>query len=124
MNFYVIPNRKQTEMKKFCYPFIFISVLAVFLGCSSDSNDTDTEIIQPPVTAVDTTANRLRTGDSANDLLSNTEFDKIRVEIAYVSGFRPTSEAMTGFWAASFSAFGKTFCFHSAFPQLSVGVAL
>ena len=86
-------------MKKWCFPLIVLSVLMVFFGCSSDSNGNDDDSIRPPVTAVDTTANRLGTGDSANDLLSNADFDRLRVEIAYVTGFRPTSEAMTGFTA-------------------------
>ncbi|PKA97299.1 hypothetical protein B0O79_0953 [Flavobacteriaceae bacterium MAR_2009_75] len=68
--------------------------LGLMLGCSSDTLDGDTtEQIRP----VDKTANLQGTGDSARDLLSNDNFSKLKIEIAYVDGFRPTQEAMDGF---------------------------
>jgi hypothetical protein len=80
-------------MKNFFLPLVPILLPMLFLGCSTDSNDDGP--IRP--TAVDTTANLQGTGDSANDLLSNATFSKLRVEIAYVKGFRPTQAAMEEF---------------------------
>ena len=65
--------------------------LTVIISCSKDSNDTS-----DPNT-VNQSANYKTTGDSANDILSNTTFDKLLIEIAYVSGYRPTAIAMTDF---------------------------
>lgn len=73
-----------------------VLILGLFIGilsCSKGSNNDD----DPLPKAVDKTANLLATGASANDILSNDSFDKLLVEIAYVSGFRPTVEAMTDF---------------------------
>ena len=71
----------------------FIGILLATISCSK-SSDSDTDNLP---TAVDKTANLLATGDSANDILSNDSFDKLVIEIAYVSGFRPTPSAMTQF---------------------------
>ena len=46
---------------------------------------------------VDKTANLQATGDSANDILSNDNFDKLLIEIDYVKGLKPTDEAMNNF---------------------------
>lgn len=81
-------------MKK-TYFTTFVLFLGLFLGCSSDSNDDTPD--KPKV--VDKTANLQGTGDSANDLLSNDKFTKLKIEIAYVDGFKPTQEAMDGFVA-------------------------
>ncbi|MGB5436436.1 MAG: hypothetical protein WBM98_11155 [Maribacter sp.] len=67
--------------------------LTVIISCSKDSNDTE-----DPKT-VNHSANYKASGDSANDILSNTTFDKLLIEIAYVSGYRPTAIAMTDFVA-------------------------
>lgn len=79
-------------MKTFKHIF-FIGILLAATSCSK-SSDSDTDNLP---TAVDKTANLLATGDSANDILSNDSFDKLLIEIAYVSGFRPTLSAMTLF---------------------------
>jgi hypothetical protein len=39
----------------------------------------------------------LATGASANDLLANTNYSNLLIEIGYVSGFRPTAEAIATF---------------------------
>ncbi|MCL6265023.1 hypothetical protein [Flagellimonas myxillae] len=66
--------------------------LVVVLSCSKDSDDS------PPSNGnVDKTANLQVTGSSANDILSNTNFDKLVFEIVYVDGFRPTTTAITNF---------------------------
>ena len=68
--------------------------LVLLIGCSKSSNEPDAVEPDPPI---DKTANLQGTGDSANDILSNTDFDKILIEAAYVTGFRPTQEAMDNF---------------------------
>ncbi len=60
------------------------------MGCSKNSDDNaDENLIN-----IDKTANLLGTGDSANDLLSNDKFTKLKIEIAYVTGYRPTAAAL------------------------------
>ncbi|SNZ01647.1 hypothetical protein [Flagellimonas pacifica] len=70
---------------------IFYSLLGLglILACSKDSDDA------PLTQNVDKSANLLATGASANDILSNTSFDKLLIEIAYVSGFRPTPTSIS-----------------------------
>ncbi|HZJ20026.1 MAG TPA: hypothetical protein VFD35_06700, partial [Pricia sp.] len=82
-------------MKKKCFPLFYLLALVLVLGCSTDSNDNGPEI--PKV--VDKTPNLQGTGDSAVDLLSNETYTNLRIEIAYVKGFRPTQEAMDEFAA-------------------------
>ncbi len=77
------------------YKSFLLTVLIIFtVSCSK--NSTVSEDDQTPKT-VDKAANLLATGDSANDILSNDNFDKILIEIAYVTGFKPTESAMTLF---------------------------
>ncbi|WP_300025852.1 hypothetical protein [uncultured Maribacter sp.] len=71
---------------------LFLGILAVAISCSKNSSDDES-----PETRVDKSANLLATGDSAKDILSNENFDKLLIEIAYVTGFKPTDEAMTDF---------------------------
>jgi len=78
-------------MKNF-HRFLTFALCAVLLACSKSDSNEETE-----AKAVDRRANLKTTGDSANDILSNTNFDKLLIEIAYVSGFRPTSTTMTQF---------------------------
>ncbi|MFD0796741.1 hypothetical protein ACFQZJ_04660 [Maribacter chungangensis] len=69
--------------------FAFCTLL---LACSAtDTNGED----EPKV--VDRTANLKTTGDSANDILSNANFDKMLIEIGYVRGFKPTETAISQF---------------------------
>ena len=63
---------------------------SLFLGCSKDSNDSDT-------IKVDKTANLKGPGDSANDLLSDTNFKNLVIEIGYVTNFAPTESAISNF---------------------------
>lgn len=67
---------------------LLCSVLLI-MGCSKKSDDTPAEQIKP----VDKTANLLGTGESAHDILANDNFNKLKIEIAYVTGFKPTTEA-------------------------------
>lgn len=74
---------------------IFLVVMIVFaVSCSKSSSGSDDE---PTSTKVDKKANLLATGDSANDILSNENFNKILIEIGYVTGFKPTTGAIAKF---------------------------
>lgn len=68
----------------------YVLVLSVLLptACSKNSDN------GPESVPIDKTANLKGTGESANDILSNDNFDKLIIEIGYVTGFRPTDEAM------------------------------
>ena len=74
---------------------LIIGLTVLTVSCSKNSSDTDDET--KTLTAADKKANQLATGDSANDILSNTNFDKLLIEIGYVEGFKPTASAMTQF---------------------------
>jgi hypothetical protein len=69
--------------------------LSLVMACNKTSDDTTDE----PSTLIDKSANLLTTGKSANDILSNEKFTKMKVEIAFVSGFRPTQETINEFVA-------------------------
>ncbi|NAY92991.1 hypothetical protein GTQ34_13790 [Muricauda sp. JGD-17] len=73
--------------------FLPLMVMVFLFGCSSDNetNSGGTNV------TIDKSANLLATGASANDLLSNNNFDQLLIEIAYVTGFRPTDEALENF---------------------------
>ncbi len=72
--------------------------LGFVLACTKKSDDApESKPEEETTTPVDKSANLLGTGDSANDILSNDKFSKLKVEIAYVTGFRPTQEAMDEF---------------------------
>ena len=82
-------------MKKFSFVLSVVALLYGLNSCSDDSLDVTDNNEEPK--AVDKTANLQGTGDSANDLLSNDRFNKLKIEIAYVEGFQPTQEAIDGF---------------------------
>ena len=65
-----------------------VSLITFALSCTKKSD---------PPEPVDKSGNLAAAGASANEILSNAEFDKLKIEIAYVAGFRPTEEAMTEF---------------------------
>lgn len=76
-------------MKKKIALYTLLS-FALILSCSKDSDDTPN-----PGQTVDKTANLQATGSSANDILSNANFDKILLQIAHVQGFRPTAASVS-----------------------------
>ncbi|NNJ87763.1 MAG: hypothetical protein HKP53_00045 [Eudoraea sp.] len=73
---------------------VYILIFSLFLvaACTKDSGSSGT--LPDPI---DKSANLLATGDSANDILSNETFTKLVIEIAYVTGFQPSGEAMNNF---------------------------
>lgn len=70
-----------------------LSCFFLVLACSKNSDDAPEEESIP----IDKSANLLGTGESANDLLSNDKFTKLKIELAHVSGFRPKSAAINNF---------------------------
>ena len=74
--------------------FLVLTIL-LFTATSCSSDDSPTNVPRE----VDKSANLLATGSSANEILSNNEFDKLLIEVGFVSGFRPTTSAMNGFVA-------------------------
>jgi len=74
---------------------VFIVILSLFIGITSCSRNNDDDDTNPK--SIDKTANLKATGTSANDILSNTNFDKLKIEIGYVDGFRPSTTAIIGF---------------------------
>ncbi len=71
---------------------LLIFIVAFAVSCSKNSSDDDSSEAK-----VDKAANLLATGDSAKDILSNDTYDKLLIEIAYVTGFKPTEAAMADF---------------------------
>lgn len=65
---------------------IFLSAF-LFISCSSDDSDS----INPNDPSG---GNSLSVGDSAADLLGNSTFDKLTLEIVYPQGFAPTQTAL------------------------------
>ncbi len=76
-------------MRNFKFLLLF-TVGILQLACSKNESNEREETI-------DRSANLRTTGDSANDILSNTNFDKMLIEVGYVSGFRPTDGAIAQF---------------------------
>ena len=74
------------KMRKTNIVFV-LSCFLLILACSKNSDDNP----------IEETANLLAAGDSANDILSNDKFTKLKIEIAYVTGFRPNELALDEF---------------------------
>ncbi|MEB3346834.1 hypothetical protein U6A24_15250 [Aquimarina gracilis] len=70
--------------------YLFISSF-ILVGCSDDDNDSPFD--NNPSQA----ANRQPLGTSANDLLSDTNFKSLTVEMVAVQGFEPTATAVNNF---------------------------
>lgn len=79
-------------MKKKIAFGLLLAFLAL-ISCSKDSGVTPTG----SNATIDKSGNRLSTGASARDILSIADYDKLLIEIDYVSGFAPTDEAIANF---------------------------
>jgi hypothetical protein len=73
------------------FKFLLLFTLGILLLACSKNESNEREV------TIDRSANLRTTGDSANDILSNTNFDKMLIEIGYVSGFKPTDGAIAQF---------------------------
>ncbi|GGW23538.1 hypothetical protein [Arenibacter certesii] len=75
-------------MRKF---FFLLALLFIcLLSCSKDGGE---DLIKTP----DRSANLRGPGDSANEMLSNSKFKNMVIEIAYVTGYAPTEAAISDF---------------------------
>ncbi|AIY11866.1 MULTISPECIES: hypothetical protein [Cellulophaga] len=84
-------------MKK-SFPVVLLLALLVFVNCSkSTSTDTESSGSTDPNVTINKVPNLQGTGDSANDFLSNANFDKLLIEIGYVTGFKPDETAIDDF---------------------------
>lgn len=63
----------------------------ILVGCSNDDNDS-----APTTTALQIN-NKKPLGSSANDLLSDTNFKSLTIEIVSVQGFEPSTTSIDGF---------------------------
>lgn len=70
---------------KFLIALLFVSI---FNSCTSDDSS---------IEEVNVFVNRQKTGSSANDILSDTKFKSIVVELVYVEGFEPTQTSINNF---------------------------
>lgn len=66
-----------------------LCALLVVMSCSKSDDSAEEQL-----KIVDKTANLLGTGKSANDILSNGKFTKLKIEIAYVVGFKPKKQTI------------------------------
>lgn len=81
-------------MKKFRFPVIVLMSVLV-MACSGGGSDD----AGPMSTTIDKSANLKATGASANEILSNSNFNKLQIELGYVGGFRPTDAAIANLTA-------------------------
>ncbi len=65
----------------------------LLISCSKDADISSSD----STINIDKSGNRLSTGASARNLLSNDTFDKLLIEIDYVTGFAPTAGAIANF---------------------------
>ncbi|MEW2921627.1 membrane metalloprotease [Muricauda sp. ANG21] len=70
-------------------------LLIIVFGCSTDGESGPIENNLPNGT--DVSQNRKAVGDSASDLLDDTNFTEIFIEIFYVSGLKPTESTLDNF---------------------------
>lgn len=64
-----------------------VFLLFLITGCSKEDRDSGNG-------GIDKSANLKALGSSAQDLLSDTEFTSIRIEMVYVSGYKPTEKTI------------------------------
>jgi len=80
----------------------FLSILVCFsllVSCSNKETDEFIQVLDPDGNeqTVDKNLNRKSVGDSANDMLSGTNFSKIAFELYYVEGSKPTNKTISDF---------------------------
>lgn len=67
-------------------------IITFLSACNSDESIDDNPLVNKVL-------NRQSTGDSANDLLSDTTFKSLVIELVYVDGFEPTQTTINNFVA-------------------------
>lgn len=70
-------------------------ILTIFQSCTKDNSiNADSGNNNNSITII---ANKQTTGSSSNDLLSDTKFKSMVIELVYVEGFEPTTAAIDNF---------------------------
>lgn len=80
-------------MKKFGY--VVLMMIGLTLGNCSKSSTSDSDNNTSANSKIDKSGNLLETGLSASDLLGNTNFSHLKIEMGYVDGYRPTATAVS-----------------------------
>lgn len=85
--------------KKYQGKWIALTIVFFVMSCSKDSSEKTKTITDDNgnTQEIDISVNQKPVGDSANDLLSAQNFDKINFEIFYVDGFKPTDNTIANF---------------------------
>ncbi len=73
---------------------LILGVFALFIWNCSKSNSSSSDEENSETLTVNKTLNEQSTGSSANDFLSNDNYDKLIIEIAYVTGYKPEEQAI------------------------------
>lgn len=68
---------------------LFLTFLSLLTACSKDE--------VAPRKEINVFVNRQRTGSSANDILSDSKFSSVVVELVYVEGFEPSQTSVNNF---------------------------
>ena len=76
---------------------LFLLTFFLLLACSESDNELPDEGTNPPPSGIDTSVNKKPVGESANDLLSDDQFNNLVIEILYVEGQQPTATAINNF---------------------------
>ncbi|WP_372757768.1 membrane metalloprotease [Mariniflexile sp.] len=71
-------------------------IIVLVLALAACTNEDDTPIIDESET-IDTNENKKTTGSSSNDLLSDTTFKSMIIELVYVEGFKPSQSSINNF---------------------------
>lgn len=85
--------------QKYSPRILVLISLCFMLSCSKDSDEKTKTMVDESGSPqeIDISSNQKSVGDSANDLLSDTSFDTLILEIFYVDGFKPTENTIANF---------------------------
>lgn len=75
------------------YKYFYFLFIVAFLFSCSDSDKIEEE--ETPI--VNKSANKKNLGDSATDLLSDSKFTSMHIEIVYVNGYAPSKKTLDNF---------------------------
>ncbi|MBU2997018.1 hypothetical protein KO500_11270 [Cellulophaga baltica] len=81
-------------MKNKSFLILGLSAFLIWNCSKSESSSSSEEENEEVTTVVDKTLNQQETGASANDFLSNDNYDKLIIEVAYVTGYQPEEAAI------------------------------
>lgn len=78
-------------MKNFLISGVVVALLLICLNCSKDNDE------NPNPTSPNPSLNKKNVGESANDFLSASTYDKLTIEIISVEGFAPSTSVINSF---------------------------